>query len=104
VIAGERSASRIRAVQPRRESDDQQSWIRVTERWYRRAVIAGMVPSRLVEERGETRAATAARIEEEPRAGWLQPCADLNCSSSVEPLSATTDDAPPCITVVTSSK
>ena len=41
VVAGEGSARRVRAVQPRREADDQQTRRLAPERRDRSAVIAG---------------------------------------------------------------
>jgi hypothetical protein len=68
------------------------------------AVIAGVALVCLVEISGQPRAAPATRIETDLPVRESQPRADLNCSSSVDPLSATTDEAPPWMTVVTSSK
>ena len=70
------------------------AWMQVVER--RREQAAEVVERRLPEA-GRERAAEASTCRH-------SATARSNCASSVEPLSAVTEDAPPWMTVVTSSK
>lgn len=63
MIPGERSARTVRAMHARSKPYDQQSCLRITERRYRPALIAGVTPFDGVHECRETLAAPTAGIE-----------------------------------------
>jgi hypothetical protein len=102
VIARKRSAAGVRAVKAWREADDDQSRLRITEGRDWCAVVVGVFLATCSEKARETRAIRAGAIENyavgrpelqsHSRSLPSYARALWNCSSSVEPFIAVTDD------------
>ncbi len=103
MVARERAAGAIGAMQARREPDHEQPVAPAAERGHGPAEIAGMRRPDGVEVAREARTETAVRLEGD--AGAPRPFhRALNCASSVDPRIAVIDELPPFTVCVTSSK
>jgi hypothetical protein len=103
MVAGERPAGAVGAMQARREPDDQQPVAHGAEGRHGPAVVIRMRDPHGVQVARETRAEPAARLES-PAGADCPAHRALNCASSVEPRIAVSDELPPVTVCVTSSK